>query len=164
MPSILKERGRGAPGRVRAALSGSHRRGQGGWIRSATKSMCEPMFKPVRIALLVVWGLLPATSALAATDLDVLPQGQYGCWTAGIASGPAVTNTPPTFTIIRGSSYQSATGGGTYLLASDLLTFTRGPLKDMRLRRDRDGFWRQIARDGEPGRLKCSRRSGVPLA
>lgn len=102
--------------------------------------------------------------AQAASDLAVLPQGSYGCWTAGVASGPALTDTPPTFTIVRGSSYQSATGTGTYLLASDLLTFTRGPLKDLRLRRNRDGFWQQIARDGELGRLKCSRRGAAPMA
>lgn len=100
----------------------------------------------------------------AASDLDVLPQGRYGCWTAGAAVGPAVIDTPPTFTIIRGSSYQSDSGGGTYLLASDILTFTRGPLKDMRLRRTREGFWQQIARDGELGRLKCNRRGAAPLA
>ena len=112
-------------------------------------------------ALLLIFAAFPAQ---AATDLEVLPQGQYSCWTAGIATGPAVTDTPPTFSIVRGSSYLSATGSGTYLLASDLLTFTRGPLKDMRLRRTREGFWQQVARDGELGRLKCSRRGAAPLA
>ncbi|HEU4820650.1 MAG TPA: hypothetical protein VFS87_05785 [Qipengyuania sp.] len=111
-----------------------------------------------------LFALAFALPAQAVSDLDVLPQGQYGCWTAGSAIGPAVTDTPPTFTIVRGSSYEAAGGGGTYLLASDLLTFTRGPLKDMRLRRTREGFWQQIARDGELGRLKCSRRGGAPLA
>lgn len=104
------------------------------------------------------------STAQAGGDLDVLPQGQYGCWTAGSAVGPALTDTPPAFTIVRGSSYESASGGGTYLLASDLLTFTRGPLKDMRLRRTRDGFFQQIGRDGKPGQLKCSRRGGAPLS
>lgn len=98
------------------------------------------------------------TSVKAASDLSVLPLGRYGCWTAGVASGPATIDTPPTFVIVRGSSYQSASGGGTYLLASDLLTFTRGPLKDMRLRQAEDGLWQQVAPDGEPGRLKCSRQ------
>jgi hypothetical protein len=115
----------------------------------------------------LVFAVLPFALALpaqAATDLDVLPQGSYGCWTAGVASGPAVLDTPPRFTIIRGSSYRSEAGGGTYLLAGDILTFTRGPLKDMRLRRTRDGFWQQIARDGELARLKCSRRGAVSRA
>ena len=108
---------------------------------------------------------LPALAALAmsmpaqaATDLGVLPQGRYGCWTAGVATGPATTQDPErAFTVVRGSSYESAAGDGTYLLASDILTFTRGPFKDLRLRRNRDGYWQQIARDGELGRLKCSR-------
>jgi hypothetical protein len=116
-----------------------------------------------RIALALIILAAASAPAQAVSDLDVLPQGQYGCWTAGSATGPALTDTPPTFTIVRGSSYESAAGGGTYLLASDLLTFTRGPLKDMRLRRTREGFWQQIARDGEFGRLKCSRRGGAPL-
>lgn len=103
-------------------------------------------------------------AALAASDLAVLPQGRYGCWTAGTATGPALTENPErSFTIMRGSSYRNAKGSGTYLLASDLLTFTRGPLKDMRLRRSKDGYWQQIARDGEPGALKCS-RAGAPPA
>lgn len=110
-------------------------------------------------ALLLV---LPAIPALAASDLEVLPQGQYGCWTAGVATGPAVNDTPPTFSIVRGSSYSSASGTGTYLLASDLLTFTRGPLKDIRFRRTREGFWQQLARDGELGKLKCSRKGALP--
>ena len=105
-----------------------------------------------------------ALPAQAAGDLDVLPLGRYGCWTAGVATGPAVTTDPErAFTVVRGSSYESAGGGGTYLLASDLLTFTRGPLKDLRLRRNRDGYWQQIARDGELERLKCSRIESAPV-
>lgn len=99
--------------------------------------------------------------AQAATDLSVLPQGRYGCWTAGLASGPAV-NAQSEFIVVRGSSYLSDAGGGTYLLASDILLFTRGPLKDQRFKRNRDGFWQQIARDGELGALKCSRTGAAP--
>lgn len=117
------------------------------------------MIRPAA-ALLALACALPAQ---AVSDLDVLSQGSYGCWTAGSAAGPAVTDSPPTFVIVRGSSYLSGDGGGTYLLASDVLTFTRGPLKDMRLRRMRDGFWQQIARDGELQPLKCSRRGGVAI-
>lgn len=103
--------------------------------------------------------------ALAAGDLRTLPPGRYACWTAGDATGPAVVDEPGrSFSIVRGSSYDTATGSGTYLLAGDVLTFTRGPMKDMRLRRTREGFWQQLARDGELGRLKCSRRGAVPMA
>lgn len=110
------------------------------------------MIRPVIAGLMLAMPL----AAQAASDLAVLPQGRYGCWTAGSASGPAV-NPQSEFTVVRGSSYLAAGGGGTYLLASDLLTFTRGPLKDLRLRRSREGFWQRIARDGELEPLKCSR-------
>ena len=111
----------------------------------------------IRLVLLLAC-LTLAIPARAASDLGVLPLGRYGCWTAGVATGPAVTDDPErAFTVVRGSSYETASGRGTYLLAGNLLTFTRGPLKDLRLRRDRDGFWQQIARDGELGRVKCSR-------
>ncbi len=101
---------------------------------------------------------LVAMPAAASGDLAVLPLGRYGCWTAGVATGPAVHSLPArSFTIVRGSSYQNGEGRGTYLLASDVLTFTRGPLKDMRLKRNREGLWQELARDGEMGRLKCNR-------
>lgn len=105
---------------------------------------------------------LPVASR-AASDLDVLPQGRYACWTPGSAVGPAVTGDPErSFTIERGSSYRNAAGGGTYLLASDILTFTRGPLKDMRLQRNREGYWQHIGRDGGLQPLKCSRAGAAP--
>lgn len=122
-------------------------------------TMCPPM--PRLVLALALIAALPAP-LLAASDLDVLPQGRYGCWTAGTATGPALNDDPEhSFTIVRGSSYQAQAGGGTYLLASDLLTFTRGPLKDMRLRRHKDGFWQQIERDGDLGPMKCSRRGAA---
>ena len=119
----------------------------------------------IRPALALLAFGLPLTAALAASDLAVLPQGRYACWTAGVATGPAVTDDPARgFTIVRGSGYESAAGGGAYLLASDLLTFTRGPFKDLRLRKSREGYWQQIARDGEFERLKCSRTGAAPTA
>lgn len=116
----------------------------------------------IKLALALVALALPLV-AQAASDLEVLPQGRYGCWTAGSASGPAV-NPQSAFTVVRGSSYRSEAGDGTYLLATDVLLFTRGPLKDMRFRRSKDGFWQQLARDGELGRLKCSRTGAAPLS
>ena len=125
--------------------------------------MKRSVFPSAVAFLLVPAMLMPATAALAAGDLSVLPRGRYGCWTAGVASGPATNGVGErSFTISRGSSYASPAGGGTYLVASDLLTFTRGPLKDWRLRRNRDGYWQELARDGEPGRLKCSRTGAAP--
>jgi hypothetical protein len=116
----------------------------------------------IKSALACIALALPL-AAQAASDLDVLPQGRYGCWTAGSASGPAV-HPQSEFTVVRGSSYRSEAGNGTYLLASDVLLFTRGPLRDMRFRRSKDGFWQQLSRDGELGRLKCSRTGAAPLS
>ena len=116
----------------------------------------------IRLPLAAVLLALPC-AAQAASDLDVLPQGRYGCWTAGSASGPAV-NPQSEFTVVRGSSYLSEAGGGTYLLASDILLFTRGPLKDMRFKRSGNGFWQQLSRDGELQSLKCSRIGAAPAS
>lgn len=116
--------------------------------------MCRPV---IRAVLLLALATAPFNATLGR-DLNVLPQGRYGCWTPGSAAGPAMAGDPErSFTIVRGSSYTSGAGRGTYLLAGDLLTFTRGPFKDTRLRRNRDGFWQEIARDGELGRRKCHR-------
>lgn len=128
------------------------------------RPMTRPVFPAAVVFLLLPAMLAPSAAALAAGDLSVLPKGHYGCWTAGVASGPATSGVPErSFTIARGSSYASPAGGGTYLVASDLLTFTRGPLKDWRLRRNRGGYWQELARDGEPGRLKCSRTGTAPF-
>lgn len=118
----------------------------------------------IRSAFAAAVALALPIAALGASDLSVLPPGRYSCWTAGLASGPAVTDRPErSFAIVRGSSYVSAAGRGTYLLASDLLTFTRGPLKDQRLRRNKDGFWQEVSHDGLLGPLKCSRAGAAPL-
>jgi hypothetical protein len=114
----------------------------------------------IRTALTLFASSLPF-AAQAASDLSVLPQGRYECWTAGSASGPAV-NPQSEFTVMRGSSYVNEAGRGTYLLASDVLLFTRGPLKDMRFKRSKDGFWQHLASDGALQPLKCSRTGAAP--
>ena len=53
----------------------------------------------MRFALALAALALPA-AAQGASDLDVLPQGRYGCWTAGSAVGPAV-NPQSEFTVVR---------------------------------------------------------------
>lgn len=125
-----------------------------------------PMTRARRLAVLALaLPVFASAPAFAASDLDVLPQGRYGCWTSGDATGPAVNAMPErSFSVVRGSSYLTMEGRGTYLLASDILTFTRGPLKDMRLRRTREGLWQELARDGEAGRLKCNRVGPAPSA
>lgn len=157
MPSVWKERGAAWARRLRGALSGLVSRGQGGWIIVAGMRKPGAMIRSApALALLAL-----SSGALAASDLGVLPQGRYACWTAGSASGPAEVPHSE-FVVVRGSSYRNELGRGTYLLASDVLLFTRGPMKDMRFRRSKDGFWQQLSRDGEPGRLKCSRTGAAP--
>lgn len=94
----------------------------------------------------------------AATDLEVLEQGRYACALPGDATGPALRSMGEhDFTVTLGSSYSSAAGDGTYLLAGDLLTFTRGPFKDESFRRTESGLWRQFDEKGGTGRLTCNR-------
>jgi len=132
---------------------------QGDWRIVVVMIMRTAMIRP----LFALFVLAFAGAAHAATDLSVLPQGRYGCWTAGSASGLAV-NPQSEFVVVRGSSYRSEAGSGTYLLASDILLFTRGPLKDTRFKRSKDGFWQQLSRDGEMGRIKCSRIGAAPVS
>jgi hypothetical protein len=160
-----KSGGAGIARPVRRALSGSARVGQGGWIDAAGAAIATGMIRyAARLAFApLLVALATATATADASDLSVLPAGRYACWTAGIASGPAVTDRPErAFTIVRGSRYEAESGGGTYLLAGDLLTFTRGPFKDQRLRRNRDGFWQEVTRSGAFGPLRCSRAGIAP--
>lgn len=111
--------------------------------------------------------LLLAAAQSAAMDtplpledgrIGTLEHGRYTCGRPGDAAGPSVHALPElTFTVVGGSSYQSERGGGTYLLAGNTLTFTRGPLKDMRYQRTTMGLWREIAPDGSAGAIRCSR-------
>ncbi len=114
----------------------------------------------LRTALTLLALSLPF-AAQAASDLSVLPQGRYGCWTAGSAGGPAVSPQSE-FIVVRGSSYVNGDGRGTYLLAGDILLFTRGPLRDMRFKRSKDGFWQHLASSGALQPLKCSRTGAAP--
>lgn len=119
-------------------------------------------FAPLTIALLAALSALGFAPA-AANDVAVLPLGRYACATPGTAAGATVIDVPDRgFTVVRGSSYITADGaGGTYLLASDMLTFTRGPLVNLRLRKTREGLWREVGQDGTSGRLRCSRVGGI---
>ena len=123
----------------------------------------HPAIRTAASLALALGALCLPIAAQAASDLAVLPLGRYGCWTAGSASGPAV-NPQREFVVVRGSSYLSEEARGTYLLASDILLFTRGPLKDLRFKRSKDGFWQQLTRDGELGRMKCNRTGTAPMS
>ncbi|OBX18382.1 hypothetical protein A9995_12465 [Erythrobacter sp. QSSC1-22B] len=90
--------------------------------------------------------------------MGTLPQGRYECGLPGDATGEAwVVDPAYTFSISSASRYVSAKGKGTYLLTGHDVIFTRGPMKDMRMRRQASGLLQQVGSDGELGRLRCHR-------
>lgn len=103
------------------------------------------------------------TPAHAQGRLALLTPGEYVCALPGDAAGAAwVEQDGKRFSITSGSSYRTAKGGGTYLMEGKLVTFTRGPMKNMKLMRLGSGLLQQVDRDGKLGRLRCHRAG--PLA
>ena len=102
--------------------------------------------------------ILAATKATAAHDIGVVPQGRYQCALPGDAEGRAYVAMPDlSFRISSASRYSHVSGKGIYLFEGDTLVFTRGPLKDMRLRRIPGGLFQQVKSDGTLGRVRCNR-------
>ena len=102
--------------------------------------------------------ILAATKATAAHDIGVVPQGRYQCALPGDAEGRAYVAMPDlSFRISSASRYSHVSGKGVYLFDGHMLIFTRGPLKDMRLRRIPGGLFQQVKSDGTPGRVRCNR-------
>ncbi|WP_234026856.1 elongation factor P [Erythrobacter sp. HKB08] len=104
------------------------------------------------------------TAPLSAVPgrLGTLPHGEYVCSLPGDAGGLAWQELPGKgFVVDNASSYHTDEGSGTYLLAGDTVTFTRGPMKGMRFERISSGTLRVIEKDGEAGRMRCVRRSGA---
>lgn len=111
------------------------------------------------VALLAALGA-PALSPALARDIGVLPQGMYQCSLPGDAAArPWVPVPDLSFRISSASRYNHDAGKGVYLLEGDTLVFTRGPLKDMRLRRTDAGLLQQVKSDGTLGRVRCHRMS-----
>ena len=102
-----------------------------------------------------------STGPLAAADnLDTLPHGRYICALPGDATGlPVREVSEHNFQITGASSYEASEGSGTYLRVGDTITFTRGPRKDMKLRRLPSGLLQWVKEDGTLGRVRCSRVS-----
>ncbi|MGB3739846.1 MAG: elongation factor P [Pontixanthobacter sp.] len=101
------------------------------------------------------------TPAMSGGKLDLLPLGHYVCSVPGDAAGPASIALPGrAFTIRNGSTYRTDQGAGTYLLAGDWVTFTRGPVKGERFVRVGAGKLRWIRPDGTLSRVRCLRRPG----
>ncbi len=90
-----------------------------------------------------------------------MPLGEYRCSVPGDAAGPAwhlLENTE--FKIVNASTYRTADGYGTYLLTSDTLTFTRGPMNGMRFKRTGTRTVRWIDGNGKPSAVRCVRLPG----
>lgn len=115
-----------------------------------------------RIALACAFAAgFTAPSLAEPGRLGTLPIGAYICSEPGDAGGDAWIVLPDRgFTIETGSAYQSAKGSGTYLLTGDLVTFTRGPMKNQRFRRTGNSTLRWLDADGNPGRVRCVRSAG----
>ena len=99
------------------------------------------------------------TAPLSAQGrIGLVEQGQYICALPGDATGAAwIVQEGKEFSIVEGSSYRTERGNGTYLAEGRQVTFTRGPLKGMKLMRLGSGLLQEIGRDGKLGRLRCHR-------
>ena len=99
-----------------------------------------------------------ATPLSAQGRLGLVEQGEYVCALPGDATGAAwVVQEGKGFSIVEGSSYRTERGNGTYLAEGRQITFTRGPLKGMKLMQLGSGLLQEIGRDGKLGRLRCHR-------
>jgi hypothetical protein len=114
------------------------------------------------IALAVLAGSL-AASAAAQTRLDTLQQGRYECALPGSAAGAAwIVQRQKGFDIASASTYRTMAGSGTYLLTDNIVTFTRGPMKDMRMKQHGSGLLQELRSDETLGPLRCHRKSALP--
>ncbi|MFN3988639.1 MAG: elongation factor P [Erythrobacter sp.] len=104
----------------------------------------------------------PGRGAVIGDMLGTMQHGFYQCALPGNATGDAFIEQPEeSFRIGAGSSYESAAGGGVYLMHGTTLIFTRGPKKDQRFRRIGANTL-QALEDGDTlGRMICTRLGGV---
>lgn len=110
----------------------------------------------------VASALAVAAPSLAQGRLGLLAQGEYVCALPGDATGAAWNEQPArNFAITGASSYRARNGGGTYLLEGNRVTFTRGPMKGMRLMRLGSGLLQVVEKDGGLGRMRCHRAGPI---
>ncbi len=118
--------------------------------------------KSFAIAVLASAATLAASPALAQGRLGLLPQGEYICALPGSADGSAWQEVEGrNFAITGASSYTAGNGSGTYLLEGKRITFTRGPMKGMRMMRVSSGMLQEVDRSGKLSRLRCHRAGPV---
>ncbi len=108
---------------------------------------------------LLLAAAMPAAAA-STGRLDTLPVGEYRCELPGDATGPSRFPVPEeSFEIRNASSYANSGGAGSYLLIGNTLVMTGGPKRGARYLRLSDNFLRKIDATGEPGTLRCVRRT-----
>ena len=101
---------------------------------------------------------LAATPVGAQGRLGLLDRGTYVCALPGDATGRAwVEQEGRDFEITGGSSYETTAGAGTYLLEGKQVTFTRGPMRGLRMMVLNSGLLQEVGKDGKLGRMRCHR-------
>ena len=114
------------------------------------------------IPALAALATLVAAPVAAQGRLGLLPQGEYVCALPGSAASSAWTEVQGrNFAITGASSYKAGNGAGTYLLEGKRVTFTRGPMKGMRMMRVASGMLQEVDRAGKLGRMRCHRAGPV---
>lgn len=112
----------------------------------------------IRRAALPLIALLATSPALAAPGgvLGTLPIGRFTCETGGDVSGPASNHLPELdFAVVRGSSYDTPKGAGTYLLVEKNMVMTSGPMKGRKFHRISPRYLRELDSDGKEGPVRC---------
>jgi hypothetical protein len=108
---------------------------------------------------LMLASAVPAAAAPGGR-LATIPVGEYHCELPGDAVGPSRIPVPEeSFDIRNASSYANAQGAGSYLLTGNTLVMTGGPKRGARYLRLSDNFLRKLDASGEPGTLRCVRRT-----
>jgi hypothetical protein len=94
--------------------------------------------------------------------LGILRHGAWQCALPGDAGGEAFLEQPEeAFSIGSASSYETAAGGGIYLMRGTEVVFTRGPKKDQRFRSLGENTLRKLNPDGSLSKLICTRIGGA---
>ena len=112
------------------------------------------------LALAALLFTAPAPLMAETGSLGTLLLGPYLCELPGDSTGPAGYRVPAEdFAVINASSSEVGGVRGTYLLVGDSVTMTSGPRRGNRYHRQSSGFLRKLGADGQPGALRCLRRS-----
>lgn len=90
--------------------------------------------------------------------LFTLRRGSFHCeWPGDAMNAVAYAAPQEDFTILRGSTYATASGRGAYLAAGETITMTTGPLAGQAYRRVSENFLRKLGPAAEETGLRCIR-------